>query len=163
MAGKKNDTMLRAFDIFQSYVAQEREKIENRNLITTNAYDDFVKAARLVNPQITTEELDKLYFIHYNSQKYRRMSEHWWENSRKAENVTNLMADILATAPTDRFMSRTDILVAAGAKKCKPLYSADYWEAETLHAFELLEDAGMFDVMKIETCGKVFIYLYRMH
>lgn len=163
MAGKKNGNMAAARAIFENYVAQEREKIENRNLVTTNAYDDFVKAARIINPKITTEELDKLYFENYSSQKYCRMPRHWWEDSYKAENVTNLIADILATAPTDRFMSRSDILMAAGVKKWKPCWSAAYWEAETLHAFELLEDAGMFDVMKIETCGKVFIYLYRMH
>lgn len=162
MAGKKNDTMLRARDIFNEYVAQEREKIENRYLHTTNAYDDFIKAATIVNPKITTEEADKLYFENYNSQKYRRISRHWWEDEDKRENVTNLIADILATAPSDAFKSRSDILVAAGAKKYKPRWSAAYWEAETLHAFELLEDAGVFDVMRIETCGKVFIYMYRL-
>lgn len=161
MAGKKNGNMAAARAIFENYVAQEREKIENRYLTTTNAYDDFAKAARIINPNITTEELDRLYFENYNSQKYRRTARHWWEDSYKAENVTNLMADILATAPSDTFKSRTDILEAAGAKKCKPRWSAAYWEAETLHAFELLEDAGLFDTMNIMTCGKVFIHMYR--
>lgn len=147
--------------IFDSYVAQEREKIENRGYCTTNAYDDFAKAARIINPNITPEELDKLYFENYNSQKYRRTALHWWEDSGKAESVTSLIAKILATAPTDKFMSRTDILEAAGAKKQKPYYAEAYWDAETLHAFELLENADMFDTMNIMTCGKVFIHLYR--
>ena len=158
---KKDSSAKRARDIFDSYVAQEREKLENSCFETTNAYDDFAKAAKIVNPDLTADELDKLYFENYNSQKYRRTARHWWEDSDKAENVTNLMADILATAPTDKFMSRTDILEAAGAKKCKSPWAAYYWKAETLHAFELLEDADMFDTMNIMTCGKVFIHLYR--
>lgn len=162
MVGKKNDTMKRAQDIFDSYVAQEREKLENRYYETTNAYDDFIKAASIVNPKLTTEELDKLYFENYDSQKYRRTAKHWWEESSNIESVTQLIADILATAPTDTFKSRTDILEAAGAKKCKPLYIDSYWEAEKLHAFEVLKKANMFDTMNIMTCGKVFIHLYRM-
>lgn len=162
MAGKKNENMVRAREIFDSYVAQERERLENRYHETTNAYDDFLKAACIVNPKITTEELDKLYFENYNSQKYRRTAQHWWEDSSKAESVKQLIADILATAPTDTFKSRTDILEAAGAKKCKPHWSATYWKTEALHAFEILEEADMFDTMDIMTCGKVFIYLYRM-
>ena len=162
MADKKNDTMKRAQDIFNGYVAGERENLENRYYETTNAYDDFVKAARIVNPKLTTEEADKLYFENYNSQKFRRTARHWWEDSSKAESVTQLIADILATAPTDMFKSRTDILEDAGAKKCKPLYIDTYWEAEKLHAFEVLKKADMFDTMNIMTCGKVFIHLYRM-
>lgn len=162
MAGKKNDTMKRAQDIFDSYVAQEREELENYYHETTNAYDDFVKAASIVNPKLTTEELDKLYFENYDSQKYRRTAKHWWEESSNIESVTKLIADILATAPTDTFKSRTDILEAAGAKKCRSRWSTYYWEAETLHAFEILENANMFDTMNIMTCGKVFIHLYRM-
>ena len=161
MAGKKNENMVRARDIFDSYVAQEREKLENYHE-TTNAYDDFAKAATIVNPKLTTEELDRLYFENYNSQKFRGTAKHWWEYRSNAESVTQLIADILATAPTDTFKSRTDILEAAGAKKFKPRCSAAYWEAEALHAFEVLEDADMFDTMNIMTCGKVFIHLYRM-
>jgi len=160
MAGKKNDYMVRAREIFNEYVAGEREKLESHNE-TTNAYDDFIKAASIVNPKLTTEELDKLYFDNYNSQKYRWTARHWWEDSSKAESVTRLIADILATAPTDTFKSRTDILEAAGAKKHRR-YGFVYWEAEKLHAFEVLEEANMFDSMNIMTCGKVFIYLYRM-
>lgn len=129
---------------------------------TTNAYDDFIKAASIVNPKLTTDELDKLYFENYNSQKYRCTAQHWWEKSSNVESVTRLIADILATAPTDTFKSRTDILEAAGAKKRNPYYSCAYWEAEKLHAFEVLEEADVFDTMNIMTCGKVFIYLYRM-
>ena len=162
MAGKKNENMVRARDIFDSYVAGERAKLDKPWRETTNAYDDFIKAASIVNPKLTTEELDKLYFENYNSQKYRRTSQHWWEDSSKAESVTQLIADILATAPTDTFKSRTDILEAAGAKKCNPYYSCAYWEAEKLHAFEILNEANMFDTMNIMTCGKVFIHLYRM-
>ena len=162
MAGKKSDTMKRAQDIFDSYVAQEREELENYYSETTNAYDDFLKAASIVNPKLTTEELDKLYFENYNTQKYRHTAQHWWEESSKAENVTQLIADILATAPTDTFKSRTDILEAAGAKKCRSYYGGCYWEAEKLHDFEVLEEANVFDSMNIMTCGKVFIHLYRM-
>lgn len=162
MAGKKNDTMKRARDIFDNYVAQEREKLENCYYETTNAYDDFIKAASIVNPKLTTAEADELFFANYNSQKYRRTAQHWWEDSSKAESVKQLIADILATAPTDTFKSRTDILEDAGAKKCKPLYLESYWEAEKLHAFEVLNEANMFDTMNIMTCGKVFIHLYRM-
>ena len=162
MAGKKNDTMKRAQDIFNGYVAQEREKLENRYYETTNAYDDFVKAASIVNPKLTAEEADELFFANYNSQKYRRTARHWWEDSSKAESVTQLIADILATAPTDTFKSRTDILEAAGAKKRYTPWSTNYWEAEKLHAFEILNEANMFDTMNIMTCGKVFIHLYRM-
>ena len=162
MAGKKNDTMKRARDIFDNYVAQEREELENYHNETTNAYDDFFKAATIVNPKLTTEELDKLYFENYDSRKFCYTAQHWWEDSDKAENVTRLIADILATAPTDTFKSRTDILVGAGAKKCKPLCITPYWEAEKLHAFEVLEKANVFDTMNIMTCGKVFIHLYRM-
>lgn len=162
MAGKKNEYMVRAREIFDGYVAGEREKLEDRRYETTNAYDDFIKAARIVNPKLTTEELDKLYFENYNSQKYRRTARHWWEESSNIESVTQFIADILATAPTDTFKSRTDILETAGAKKHKPYYSAAYWEAEKLHAFDILEKANMFDIMNIMTCGKVFIHLYRM-
>ena len=162
MAGKKNEYMVRARDIFNEYVAQEREELENFYNETTNAYDDFLKAARIVNPKLTTEEADELFFANYNFQKYRRTARHWWEDSSNVESVTQLIADILATAPTDTFKSRTDILEAAGAKKYEPRYSAAYWEAETLHAFEVLERANMFDIMNIMTCGKVFIHLYRM-
>lgn len=162
MAGKKNGNMEAARAIFENYVEQEREKIESRGYYTTNAYDDFAKAARIINPDITTEELDKLYFENYNSQKYRRTARHWWEDSDKAESIVNLMADILATAPTDKFMSRTDILEAAGAKKYKPRWSAAYWEADALHAFELLEEANVFSKMDIMTCGKVFIHMFMM-
>lgn len=159
---KKDSSARRAQDIFDNYVAGEREKLENRYHETTNAYDDFIKAASIVNPKLTTEELDKLYFENYNSQKYRRTAQHWWEDSSKAESVKQLIADILATAPTDTFKSRTDILEAAGAKKRKPHWSATYWKTEALHAFEILEETDMFDTMNIMTCGKVFIYLYRM-
>ena len=162
MAGKKNDTMKRAQEIFDNYVAEEREELENFYHETTNAYDDFIKAASIVNPKLTAAEADELFFANYNSRKYRRTAQHWWEDSSKAENVTRLIADILATAPTDTFKSRTDILMGAGAKKYKPRYSSAYWEAETLHAFEVLEEANTFDVMNIMTCGKVFIHLYRM-
>lgn len=158
---KKDNSAKRAREIFDSYVAQEREKLENRYLGTTIAYNNFAKAATIINPDITTEELDRLYFENYISQKYRRTARHWWEYKSNVENVTNLMADILATAPTDKFMSRTDILEAAGAKKYKTRWSAAYWEAEKLHAFELLENADMFDTMNIMTCGKVYIHLYR--
>ena len=161
MAGKKNEYMVRARDIFNEYVAEEREKLESHNE-TTNAYDDFAKAATIVNPKLTTEELDKLYFENYDSQKFRYTAKHWWEDSSKAESVKQLIADILATAQTDTFKSRTDILEAAGAKKCKPLCIDAYWEAEKLHAFEILDKANMFDTMNIMTCGKVFIHLYRM-
>lgn len=161
MAGKKNDTMKRAQEIFDGYVAGEREKLESHNE-TTNAYDDFIKAARIVNPKLTTEELDKLYFENYNSQKFRHTAPHWWEDSSKAESVAQLIADILATAPTDTFKSRTDILKAAGAKKFKPRWSRAYWKTNALHAFEVLEKADVFDTMNIMTCGKVFIHLYRM-
>lgn len=157
---KKDSSAKRARDIFENYVAQEREKLENRYLDTTNAYDDFAKAAKIVNPNLMPDELDKLYFENYNSQKYRRTARHWWE-SDTTDIVVDIMRDILATAPTDKFMSRTDILEAAGAKKYKPRWSSAYWEAETLHAFELLEDAGLFDTMNIMTCGKVFIHMYR--
>lgn len=162
MAGKKNDYMVRARKIFDSYMAQEREELENYYHKTTNAYDDFVKAASIVNPKLTTAEADELFFANYSSRKYRRTSQHWWEDSSKAENVTQLIADILATAPTDTFKSRTDILEAAGAKKCRSYYGGCYWEAEKLHAFEVLEEANVFDSMNIMTCGKVFIHLYRM-
>lgn len=161
MAGKKNDTMKRAQEIFDEYVAQEREKLESHNE-TTNAYDDFIKAARIVNPKLTMEEADELFFANYNSQKFRHTARHWWEESSNIESVTRLIADILATAPTDTFKSRTDILEGAGVKKFKPRWSAAYWEAEKLHAFEILEEADMFDTMNIMTCGKVFIHLYRM-
>lgn len=161
---KKDNSARRAQEIFDSYVAQEREKRDKLGYETTNAYDEFVKAARIANPKLTTEELDKLYFENYSSQKYHHTAQHWWEDSSKAENVTRLIADILATAPTDTFKSRTDILMSAEAKKCKPFYRNAYcnWGAETLHAFELLEEADVFDTMNIMTCGKVFIHLYRM-
>lgn len=163
MAGKKNEYMVRARDIFDSYVAREREELENFYHETTNAYDNFIKAACIVNPKLTTDELDKLYFENYNSQKYRRTAQHWWEDSSKAESVTRLIADILATAPTDTFKSRTDILEAAGAKKCKPRYLDAYWEAEKLHAFDILKEAGCFECYTVMTCGKAFIHLYRYH
>ena len=162
MAGKKNENMVRAREIFDSYVAQEREKLENRYYETTNAYDDFIKAASIVNPKLTAEEADELFFTNYNSQKYRRTARHWWEDSSNIESVTQLVADILATAPTDKFMSRTDILERAGAKRRYTCWSTNYWEAEKLHAFEILNEANMFDTMNIMTCGKVFIHLYRM-
>ena len=161
MAGKKNEYMVRARDIFNEYVAEEREKLESHNE-TTNAYDDFAKAATIVNPKLTTEELDKLYFENYDSQKFRYTAKHWWEYRSNAESVTQLIVDILATAPTDTFKSRTDILEAAGAKKRYTPWSTNYWEAEKLHAFEILNEANMFDTMNIMTCGKVFIHLYRM-
>lgn len=161
MAGKKNGNMKTARAIFESYVAREREKLENRYLDTTNAYDDFAKAASIINPDITTEELDKLYFENYNSQKYRHTARHWWE-SDTADVVVDIMRDILATAPTDKFMSRTDILERAGVKRCKPRWSAAYWEANALHAFELLEEANVFSKMDIMTCGKVFIHMFMM-
>lgn len=159
---KKDSSAKRARDIFDNYVAQEREKQEERGYRTTNAYDDFAKAAQIVNPDITTEELDELFFKNYYNSKYYGTGRHWWEESDKAKKVTQLIADILATAPTDTFKSRTDILRAAGAERCKPCWSAAYWEAEPLHAFEVLEEANMFDTVNIMTCGKVFIHLYRM-
>ena len=86
---KKDSSAKRAQDIFDSYVAQEREKLENRYLDTTNAYDDFAKAARIINPNITTEELDKLYFENYNSQKYRRTARH----EEATENMARKVSD----------------------------------------------------------------------
>lgn len=158
---KKDNSAKRAREIFDSYVAQEREKIESRGYYTTNAYDDFAKAAKIVNPDLTPDELDKLYFENYDSQKYRRTARHWWETDT-ADTVVNIMADVLATAPTDKFMSRTDILERAGVKKYKPRWSAAYWEANALHAFELLEEANVFSKIDIMTCGKVFIHMFMM-
>lgn len=158
---KKDSSAKRAQEIFDSYVAQEREKLENRYLRTTNAYNDFAKAATIINPDITMEELDKLYFENYNSQKYRLTARHWWETDT-ADTVVNIMADVLATAPTDKFMSRTDILERAGVKKYKPRWSSAHWEADALHAFELLEEANVFSKMDIMTCGKVFIHMFMM-
>lgn len=158
---KKDSSAKRARDIFASYVAQEREKLENRYLDTTNAYDDFAKAAKIVNPNLTPDELDKLYFENYNSQKYRRTARNWWE-SDTAGIVVDIMRDILDTAPTDKFMSRTDILERAGAKKYRPHWSSAHWKVNALHAFELLEEANVFSKMDIMTCGKVFIHMFMM-
>lgn len=159
---KKDSSARRAQDIFENYVAQEREKLDRRGYQTTNAYDDFAKAAQIVNPDITTEELDELFSKNYSNNKYRGTARHWWEDNYNANTIIDIMRYILATAPTDRFMSRSDILERAGVKKCKPRYSSAYWEAESLHAFEVLEEADVFDTMNIMTCGKVFIHLYRM-
>lgn len=158
---KKDSSAKRAQEIFDSYVAREREKLENRYLDTTNAYNDFAKAAKIVNPNLTSDELDKLYFENYNSQKYRRTARHWWE-SDTTDVVVDIMRDILATAPTDKFMSRTDILERAGVKRCNPRWTAAYWEANALHAFELLEEANVFSKIDIMTCGKVFIHMFMM-
>lgn len=160
---KKDSSARRAQEIFDNYVAQEREKRDARGYDTTNAYDDFAKAAQIVNPDITTEELDELFFKNYSNSKYCGTARRWWEYSDKVDTIIDIMRGILATAPTDKFMSRTDILERAGAKKCKPCYrSSGYWEAEPLHAFEVLEEANVFSKMDIMTCGKVFIHLYRM-
>lgn len=159
---KKDSSARRAQDIFDNYVAQEREKRDARGYDTTNAYDDFAKAAQIVNPDITTEELDELFFKNYSNNKYYGTARHWWEDNYKADTIIDIMRDILATAPTDRFMSRSDILERAGVEKCKPYYSSAYWDANALHAFEVLEKANVFTKMDIMTCGKVFIYLYRM-
>lgn len=159
---KKDSSARRAQEIFENYVAREREKLDRCGYATTNAYDDFAKAAQIVNPDITTEELDELFSKNYSNNKYRNTARHWWEESNKADIVTDIMRGILATAPTDKFMSRTDILERAGVKKFKPRWSAAYWEADPLHAFELLEKADVFSKMDIMTCGKVFIHLYRM-
>lgn len=158
---KKDSSAKRARDIFNNYVAQEREKLDRRGYETTNAYDDFAKAARVVNHDITTEELDELFSKNYSNNKYRGTARHWWE-SDTADIVVDIMRDILATAPTDKFMSRTDILERAGVKKYKPRWSAAYWEANALHAFELLEEANVFSKMDIMTCGKVFIHMFMM-
>lgn len=162
MAGKKNENMVRAQEIFENYVAQEREKLDSRGYDTTNAYDDFAKAAQIVNPDITTEELDELFSKNYSNNKWRGTARHWWEYNYNADPIIDIMRDILATAPTDKFMSRSDILERAGVKKCKPRWSHAYWEANALHAFEVLEEANVFSKMDIMTCGKVFIHLYRI-
>lgn len=159
---KKDSSAKRARDIFDNYVAQEREKRDRRGYDTTNAYDDFAKAAQIVNPDITTEELDELFFKNYSNNKYCGTARRWWEDSDKADTIIDIMRDILATAPTDKFMSRSDILERAGAKKRYTRWSTSYWEAEPLHAFEVLEEANVFSKMDIMTCGKVFIHLYRM-
>lgn len=159
---KKDNSARRAQDIFDNYVAQEREKRDRCGYTTTNAYDDFAKAAQIVNPGITTEELDELFSKNYSSNKYRGTGRHWWEDNYNANTIIDIMRDILATAPTDKFMSRSDILERAGVEKCKPYYSSAYWDANALHAFEVLEKANVFTKMDIMTCGKVFIYLYRM-
>lgn len=159
---KKDSSARRAQEIFDSYVAQEREKRDESGYETTNAYDDFAKAAQIVNPDITTEELDELFFKNYSNNKYCGTARRWWEDSHQANIITDIMRDILATAPTDKFMSRTDILKRAGVKKCKPRWSRAYWEANALHAFEVLEEANVFSKMDIMTCGKVFIHMFMM-
>lgn len=159
---KKDSSARRAQDIFDNYVTQEREKLDGRSYMTTNAYDDFAKAAQIVNPDITTEELDELFSKNYSNNKYRGTARHWWEDNYNAGTIIDIMRDVLATAPTDKFMSRSDILERAGVEKCKPYYSSAYWDANALHAFEVLEKANVFTKMDIMTCGKVFIYLYRM-
>lgn len=159
---KKDSSARRAQDIFDNYVAQEREKRDARGYDTTNAYDDFAKAAQIVNPDITTEELDELFFKNYSNNKYRGTARHWWEDSDKAGTVTDIMRAILDTAPTDRFMSCSDILERAGVEKCKSSWSTSYWKADALHAFGMLEEANVFSKTDIMTCGKVFIHLYRM-
>lgn len=157
---KKDSSARRAQEIFDNYVAQEREKRDARGYDTTNAYDDFAKAAQIVNPDITTEELDELFFKNYSNNKYCGTARRWWEYSDKVDTIIDIMRNILDTAPTYQFMSRSDILERAGAKKRYTCTS--YWEAEPLHAFELLEKANVFSKMNIMTCGKVFIHLYRM-
>lgn len=150
----------RVFDIFQNYVAQEREEIERFCSQTTVAYDNFAKAATIVNPNITTDELDELYYKHYGIRKYRNTNRHWWEDDEQASNVRELMFNILATMPTSEFMSKSDILKRAGAKTFRT-YCGTYWEVNARHAFDILKEAGCFERYTVMTCGKAFIHLYR--
>ena len=149
----------RVFDIFQNYVAEERESIERFCTQTTVAYDNFVKAATIVNPNITTDELDELYYKHYGVRKYRNTNTHWWEDDKQANSVRELMFNILVTMP-DEFTSKSDILKMAGAKTFRT-YCGTYWEINARHAFNLLEKAGEFERYTIMTCGKPYIHLYR--
>lgn len=149
-------------NIFSAYVEQERKKLESENRDTTQFYDSFVRAARLVDHDITDEKIDSIYFANYSVSKYSNTFGHWWEDRTKAEEVKGIMANLLANLPED-YTSKSDILHNAGYEFGKDWWGhkRTSWNAEHLHAFDLLYQAGALERVTVKTCGKNFIHLYR--
>lgn len=143
--------------IVADYIKSEREKMD-AELVTSNAYDDFVKAARLINKDITDEELDEIFSKHYNACKYANAAVRWFDDSKHVDEVIDNAAAILdAMQPIMTPLSESDILMKAG-------FSRQRWDKEfnvrVRRAFNLLVDADEFHVTPICTCGRVHIYLY---
>lgn len=157
MASKNNLKM--AERIVTDYVDREHEKMDNE-LVTSNAYDDFVKAARLIDPDITDEKLDEVFRAHYNANKYANAVIRWFDDGRYLDDVIMNAASIL-DAMEDVMIgtSRTDILYKAG-------FTTHSWNKDfdirERRAFDILNDAGLFRVTPICTCGRVHIYLYTL-
>ena len=151
----------RAEAILDHYVSVKRKELEAQEHETTCGYDTFATAARVVNPAITDEQIDALFFANYNFAKYRDMPAHWWENGYTIDKVVSIMERLLTCLPVT-FASQTDILESAGYVKPKNWRGKNLcWTADMRHAFDLLVTAGELEKTTIRTCGKSFIHLYR--
>lgn len=141
------------------YIKSERKKMD-AELVTSNAYDDFVKAARLIDPDITDEGLDEIFFKHYSSSKYANAVIRWFDDSKHVDEVIDNAAAILdAMTPIMTPLSESDVLMKAGFSKQR--WNKNF-DVRVRRAFSLLHDAGMFHVTPVCTCGRVHIYLYNV-
>lgn len=143
--------------VVTDYIKSEREKMDVE-LVTSNAYDNFVKAARLIDKDITDEKLDEIFSKNYNACKYANAVVRWFDDSKYVDEIIDNAAAILdAMQPTMTPLSESDILMKAG-------FSRQRWNKEfdvrVRRAFNLLLDADEFHVTPICTCGRVHIYLY---
>lgn len=157
MASKNN--LKRADAIITDYVDREREKMD-RELVTSNAYDYFVRTARFIDPDITDEKLDDIYSTNFDTGKYANAVARWFDDNKYLDDVIKNAATILdAMDDVMTSLSRTDIFIKAGFKK--PRYDNDF-DIRERRAFDILNDAGLFRVTPVCTCGHVHIYLYAL-
>lgn len=157
MASKNNLKM--AERIVTDYVDREREKMNNE-LVTSNAYDDFVKTARLINPDITDKELDDIYSANFDTSKYANAAIRWFDDNEYLDDVIKNAATILDVMDSvTTSLSQTDIFIKAGFNK--PRWANDF-DIRERRAFDILCDDGKLSITPICTCGRVHIYLYTL-
>ena len=157
MASKNNLKM--AEQIVMDYVSREREKMD-RELVTSKAYDDFVRTARLIDPDITDEKLDDIYLANFATGKYANAVVRWFDDNKYLNDVIKNAATILdAMDDVVTSLSQTDIFIKAGFKK---RVWSDNFDIRERRAFDILCDEDKFSVTPICTCGRVHIYLYAL-
>lgn len=166
------DTKQRAKDILDAYVDHVKNTWHNdqdKPLVTTNVYDNFIKGVRAIMPDVNENTIDEMFAASgFKTGKYRNnLTATRWYETRCYDNARKLITYLLDHAERDKPKSFADTMNDAGARVSKRAHnyfdegdscSVDKYDAR--RAIDALVFANVVTKTPIMTRGKVHIYLY---